>query len=159
MPAAPKPVRENKKNILEQLDDVTRRLVFWRDECRCVEVFMDGGRCFGSIQWGHFIPRQQSKFLKYSLSNTFCQCQTHNYLHDKGAQTMGAWYGLKFGEAALGAIDAAARLNAGGKVYVSDYRETLEHYIELYENRPSVFDFATLVTLGYYGDIIKANIK
>ena len=152
MKAYPKPVRENKQNTLEQLEDVVRRIVFWRDGSQCVEAELDGGRCHGSIQWGHFIPRQQSKFLKYDIGNSFCQCQTHNYLHDKGSQTFAAWYAGKFGPRALSNIETAARLNVGRKIYVADYKEQLEKYIAMFENRPSEYDFDTLVQLGYYGE-------
>lgn len=153
----PKPVNEhtNLKNVLEQLEDVCRRLVFWRDGGICVEQEMDGRRCYGPIQWGHFIPRKQSKFLKYDLGNTFCQCAGHNNLHDKGAQTMGVWYAQTLGEQAHSAIEAAARLNVGRKIYVSDYREMLERYIYLYENRPTAYRFTQLIEYGYYGEIVK----
>lgn len=149
----PKPARENKDIVLKQLEDICRRLAFWRDGGICIEQEIDGGRCGGAIQWGHFIPRQQSKYLKYSLSNTFCQCSNHNGLHHHGAQTMGAWYSAKFGEQAHVLIDKMARENVGAKILVSDYRERLEYYIRLYENRPALHDLGTLIQLGYYGDV------
>lgn len=159
MKPCPKPANEraNLKIVLEQLEDICRRIVFWRDGGICVERGIDGRRCFGAIQWGHFIPRAQSKFLKYDLGNTFCQCASHNNLHDKGAQTMGVWYAHTFGETAHGAIEEAARLNVGRKIYVADYRETLEKNIALYENRPSIYRFTQLIKLGYYGEIVRSQ--
>lgn len=155
-PKKPKPSIPRRKVILGQIEAIVRQIVFWRDGMQCVEVEIDGVRCGGSLQWGHFIARQQSGWLKYDLA-TFCQCRNHNNLHDKGAQTMHVWFVEKFGTGAQAALELAAREHANGKQRpIYELEEMLAHYDALYDAHFSVTaELSELVEKGYYGQIIR----
>lgn len=168
-PPRPKPTKADRKRktkaarparkILEkQLEDICRRIVFWRDGMECVEKELDGVRCNEVIQWGHYTPRQQSRWLKYDLGNTFAQCGSHNNLHDKGAQTMGVWFALKFGAETAKAMELERDAHRGKKNRsVVELAEMLARYDNLYENRYAMLgaNIQQLVQAGYYGDIIR----
>lgn len=161
---APKPTKQRKpaRKILEQqLEDICKHLVFWRDGAQCIERNIDGARCGGGIQWGHYIPRQQSRWLKYEIGNTFAQCRNHNNLHDKGAQTMGAWFALTFGVTAVVMLEAERAAHRGDKNQtVDELRDMLDRYTELYQNRYFVgLELCDLVAAGYYGETMKAAWK
>lgn len=162
----PKPVKQAKKSkrtkprrkILEQqLEAVVKLIVFWRDGAECVERHIDGARCGGGIQWGHYIPRQQSRWLKYNLA-TFAQCRNHNNLHDKGAQTMGVWFCDTFGTEAAKALELERAAHRGQpQQTIQELEEMLAHYDELYQNRYFVeLTLERLVAAGYYGEVIKS---
>jgi len=163
---APKPVRERKhkakvmprrKQLAQQIEDIVRLIVFWRDGSECIEKELDGVRCGGCLQWGHYIPRQQSRWLKYDLGNSFPQCRNHNNLHDKGAQTMGVWFGATFGTPAALAMEAErdAHRNKPQKT-IPELEEMLTHYDDLYQRRYFVdTDIPSRIAAGYYGDVIK----
>ena len=147
-----------RRKILEmQLEAMVKQIVFWRDGSECVERGIDGGRCNSVLQWGHFIPRHQSRHLKYDLA-TFCQCGSHNYLHDKGAQTMGVWFTQTFGATAAFEIDRIAREHANTKQpTIQELEDLLVYYDELYQGRKFVkLELNSLVAAGYYGEIIKS---
>lgn len=169
MPAAPKPPRPPKgkkpskprRKILEaQLEAIVKQIVFWRDGSECVLRYIDGGRCGGKMNWGHFIPRSRSGWLKYDLA-TFVQCDSHNLIHDSrktggGDPIFGLWFSKTFGLPALEAMSEAQRLNIGNKHTIPELEELLKHYDTLYENRyfitPEKHD---LIAAGYYGEIIR----
>jgi len=149
-------VSKPRRKILEaQLEDICRQLVFWRDGSQCIERDIDGVRCGGGIQWGHYIPRQQSKWLKYDLGNTFCQCRNHNNLHDKGAQTMAAWFGLKFGAGVQLKMEQVRDWHRGAKDRtIQELEEMLAEYDELLQNRYHVdLTHDALMAAGYYGKV------
>lgn len=146
-----------RKVIEQQLEDICKLLVFWRDGAECVERNMDGGRCGGGVQWGHYVPRQQSRWLKYEIGNTFAQCRNHNLLHDKGAQTMGVWFVSTFGTRAACMIEAERAAHRGEKNQtIDELREMLDRYTELYQNRFYVTPILSdLIAAGYYGETIR----
>ena len=165
--AKPKPEKQKKqkkakvmpkRKMLEaQIEAISKLIVFWRDGCQCVEADIDGVRCGGGNQWGHYIPRQQSRWLKYDLGNTFSQCRNHNNLHDKGSQTMGTWFSSTFGVQAALAMEKERDAHRGEKnKTVQELEEMLAHYDELYQNRYTAdLTIGGLVMGGYYGEIIK----
>ena len=166
--AKPKPSKETrekkhkpskpKRAILErQIEDMCKQIVFWRDACLCVEVDIDGVRCGGGIQWGHYIPRKQSRWLKYEIGNTFAQCRNHNNLHDKGAQTMGVWFASTFGVDAAKAMEAERDMHRGEKnKTVQELEDYLASLDQLYQNRYTTdLDLLSLVRGGFYGDVIR----
>lgn len=170
MPAAPKPTRPPKgkkrtkprRKVLEmQIEAIVKMIVFWRDGGECVEKEIDGGRCGGKMNWGHFIPRSRSKFLKYDLA-TFVQCDSHNLIHDSrktggGDPIFGLWFTKKFGVFALEKLSEVQREHTDGKNHtIPELEEMLAHYDELYQNRFYVsLDTMSLVKAGYYGKIIR----
>lgn len=173
MPAHPKPVKKPKgkkklsksrRKILEaQLEAIVKQIVFWRDGAECVLKHIDGGRCGGKLNWGHFVPRSRSRWLKYDLA-TFVQCDSHNLIHDSrktggGDPIFGLWFSKTFGLPALEAISDEQRGHIGGNQSVPELEEMLAHYDELYQNRYFVkLEVLDLVRAGYYGEVIrKAN--
>lgn len=164
----PKPTKEDRpkkkkstkprRAILEQqIEAMSKQIVFWRDGCECIEKDIDGVRCGGGVQWGHYIPRQQSRWLKYELGNTFCQCRNHNNLHDKGAQTMGVWFASTFGAEAALAMEAERNKHRGEKNKTTqELEDLLADMDELYQSRYITdLDIASLVDAGFFGDVIK----
>lgn len=174
MKPAPKPTRESRpkpkkipvakrRKILEaQLEAIVKQIVHWRDASTCVLVNIDGGRCRGKVNWGHFIPRNKSKYLKYDLA-TFIQCDGHNMMHDSkktggGDPIFGLWVAKNFGVEGLEALSEQQRehLGADGKRPIHELEEMLAHYDELYQNRFYVnLDIPSLVAAGYYGEILR----
>ncbi len=164
LPPKPKkvPVAKRKKILEAQLEAIVKQIVHWRDASTCVLVNIDGGRCGGKVNWGHFIPRARSKYLKYDLA-TFIQCDSHNLIHDSkktggGDPIFGLWFTETFGIEALRAMSVEQRthLNADGKVSIVDLEAQLAHYDELYQNRFYVnADIPSLVAAGYYGEIVR----
>lgn len=173
MTPKPKPVKQPKgkrvtspsrRAILEkQLEAIVKMIVFWRDGSQCVLQNIDGHRCGGKMNWGHFIPRARSKYLKYDLA-TFVQCDSHNLIHDSrktggGDPIFGLWFAKTFGVEALQAMSNAQRehLGANGKHSIPELEEMLAHYDDLYQNRFYIDNtFDGLVQGGFYGEIIKA---
>lgn len=164
----PKPTKEsrpkktprpkNRRKILEgQIEAICKQIVFWRDGAECVERFIDGQRCGGEIQWGHYIPRKQSGWLKYDIGNTFCQCRNHNNLHDKGSQTMAAWFGAKFGSDAQIALENERDAHRGkSQRTIQELEELLGYYDSLYQSRYFVdINLEALLAGGYYGNVYK----
>jgi hypothetical protein len=151
-------IMPKRKMLEQQIEAISKLIVFWRDGCQCVEANIDGVRCGGGNQWGHYVPRQQSRWLKYNLGNTYCQCRNHNNLHDKGAQTMGVWFASTFGTPAALAMEKERDTHRGEKnMTVQDLEELLAHYDELYQNRYTAeLTLGGLVLGGYYGATIKA---
>ena len=155
---ASKPLRK----VLEaQLEAIVKLIVFWRDGSQCVEGEIDGGRCGNVMQWGHFVPRSRSKFLKYDLA-TFVQCNNHNLIHDSrktggGDPVFGLWFVKKFGVTALEMLHQTQRENSdGSNRTIPELEEMLAHYEKLYQNRFYVsLDTHSLIAAGYYGDIIR----
>lgn len=171
MTPKPKPERKPKgkrtfskprRKVLEmQLEAIVKQIVFWRDGGQCVEREIDGGRCGNVMQWGHFIPRARSKYLKYDLA-TFVQCNNHNLIHDSrktggGDPVFGLWFTKKFGITALEMLSRTQRENIDSKDRtIPELEEMLEHYDNLYQDRYYVsLDTPSLVKAGYYGEIIK----
>ncbi len=152
MKPCPKPKRRKKteRQALEaELEKLIREIVWWRDGGKCIEADVDGIRCGGSIQWGHFTPRGQSKWLKFTLA-TFCQCRNHNALHDKGSQTMALAVGKLLGLDWIERHEANRDSHRGCKIHEYDLQERLEEYRLLWEMRPSLHDTKTLIEGGYY---------
>jgi hypothetical protein len=152
--------RKTRKELTAEIEKVVKKIVSWRDGNECVEREIDGRRCGGGMNWGHFVPRKQSRHLKYDLA-TFIQCRNHNMLHDKGAQTFQAWFVGTFGVRAMQLLDRVAREMANTKLQpVYELEETLAKYNKLYENRYYVeHEIEELVRKGYYGEYIKAAWK
>jgi hypothetical protein len=148
-----------RRKVLEgQLEAICKLIVFWRDGAVCVERGIDGVRCGGGLQWGHYIPRKQSSWLKYHLGNTFAQCRNHNNLHDKGSQTMAAWFGKTFGAKAQLALENERNFarSQNLKHTIPQLETMLAHYDELYQNRYFVeLDTESQIEAGYYGEVIK----
>ncbi len=169
--AKPKPTKEkksrkvrvvsNRKKLEGQLEAIVKQIVFWRDGGQCVLSEIDGGRCRGIMNWGHFIPRNKSKYLKYDLA-TFVQCQGHNMMHDSsktggGDPIFGLWFAKTFGLETLEALSKEQRekQNDKGKHTIAELEEMLAHYDDLYDRHFSVTPVLTeLVAEGYYGNII-----
>jgi len=144
-----------------KIEAIVKMIVFWRDGGECVEKEIDGGRCGGKMNWGHFIPRSRSKFLKYDLA-TFVQCDSHNLIHDSrktggGDPIFGLWFTKKFGVLALERLSEIQREHIDGKNHaVSELEEMLAHCDKLYQNRFYVnLDTASLVNGGYYGNHVR----
>lgn len=174
MPSAPKPTRPPKgkrtqtkprRKVLEmQLEAIVKQIVFWRDGSECVLRHIDGGRCGGKLNWGHFIPRSRSGWLKYDLA-TFVQCDSHNLIHDSrktggGDPIFGLWFSQTFGLPALESMSNEQRLHTGDKRTIPELEELLAHYDDLYQNRYYVnFEIPDLIRAGYYGEVIKKAYK
>jgi len=157
--------KPRRKVLNAQLEAIVKQIVFWRDGGQCVEREIDGGRCGNVMQWGHFIPRARSKYLKYDLA-TFVQCNNHNLIHDSrkpggGDPVFGLWVTKKFDVGALEALSLTQRMNIDGKDRtIPELEEMLAYYDELYQNRYyASLDTASLVAAGYYGEIIKQAWK
>jgi len=145
----------SKRKVLErELESLARELVNWRDS-ECIEKAMDGGRCSGVLQWGHFVPRQTSPFMVYVIGNTFKQCAGHNFLHHHKDPTFHRWYVNRFGGAAFDAICAEAHLRVGQKQELWELEEMIARYQYLLDDRPALYSFSDLVELGYYGTFPK----
>lgn len=152
-----------RRNILEaQLETIVKMIVFWRDAGQCVLADIDGVRCRGKSNWGHFVPRARSKYLKYDLA-TFVQCDGHNLIHDSkktggGDPIFGLWFAKTFGVDTLEAISQMQRDHIGDKFTVPELEELLAHYENLYQNRFYVdAELKSLVEHGYYGPIIQTT--
>lgn len=160
----PKPEKQKKtrrtaksrRKILEgQLEAIIKEIVFWRDGQQCVEKEIDGARCGNGLQWGHYVPRKQSAWLKYSLV-TFCQCGSHNYLHDKGAQTMATWFAMTFGTLAMQRIEEDVREHRGKDRTIAELEDMLQDYDTMFDTRYYVgLDLCSLVEAGFYGQVIR----
>lgn len=171
----PKPMkddREKKKKIslprrkiLEaQLEAIVKAIVFWRDGGQCILRDIDGVMCRGKMDWGHFIPRNKSKFLKYDLA-TFVQCDGHNFIHDSkkagGDPIFGLWISKTFGINALAALHQTQREHTKGKIQtIPELEEMLAHYDQLYQDRIYAdLSLGGLIRGGYYGEIIKSVVE
>ena len=144
-----KRTKSTRKQLEAQLEALIRQIVWWRDGGRCIEADIDGVRCGGGIQWGHFTPRRQSAWLKFTLA-TFCQCRNHNGLHDKGSQTMGLAVDMLLGTEWHRQHEIERDAHRNAKITTSDLQDRLKFYQELWDNRPSVFAPEMLKELGYY---------
>jgi hypothetical protein len=150
-----------RKQLEQQLEAIVKLIVFWRDGAQCVERDIDGGRCGGKLNWGHFIPRSRSKYLKYDLA-TFVQCDSHNLIHDSrktggGDPIFGLWFTRTFGIDALEALSKTQREHIDGKAQtIPELEQLLAHYDQLYQDRFFVgTDIPSRIAAGYYGNIIK----
>lgn len=161
-PKKAKRSQPRRKMLEMQIEAMVKQIVFWRDQSQCVLVNIDGGRCNGKMNWGHFIPRARSKYLKYDLA-TFVQCDAHNLIHDSrktggGDPIFGLWFVETFGQNALREISRVQRemIASNGKHSIPELEEMLAHYDDLYQNRYYVsLDTMSLVLAGYYGEIIR----
>ena len=145
------PVRPGtKQDVAQELEALIRQIVMWRDGNKCIEADIDGGRCGGAMQWGHFVPRSRSAWLSMTLA-TFRQCGNHNLLHRYNDPMMAAAVVKLLGPKWLAAITAEQQAHSDGKVYLHDLSERLERYQELWDNRPAVYTVKTLLARGYYG--------
>lgn len=147
---APKKRRSERKQLEAELEAIIRELVWWRDSGECIEKAIDGARCGGSLQWGHFIPRRQSRWMKFTLA-TFVQCANHNLLHDKGSPTMSTALALLLGKDWMLRQEIERAAHRDGKVPIWELRDRIERYRLLLDNRPSLYTTEQLVELGYYG--------
>jgi len=164
---APKPTKERKKRRKKyltprqrmevKLEDMCKQIVHWRDGLECLDVNLDGSRCGGGIQFGHVIPRKQSYWLKYSLSNVGDQCRNHNGMHDRGDPIHIMAFEAKFGKQSLIALRETAKEHAPGKQPMTEMEEMLSELSRLYEERfaHGTDTLAELVEAGYYGEIVK----
>lgn len=155
----PKPVREqserSRKRALElQLDDVSRRLVAWRDGA-CAEFGLDN--CFGQLQWGHLFPQTECRFVRWTPGFAFRQCEYHNQLHTDRTQNhvYYGWFARRWGAQAWLKTNAYAHSLKGQKHTMWELEELLEHLTDMWGNRPSTYSLSDLVLRGYYGDIIR----
>lgn len=142
----------SRKDLEVRLEALIRQIVWWRDGSQCVERFVDGGRCSGGIQWGHFTPRKQSRWLKLTIQS-FCQCRNHNGLHDKGSQTMANAINHLLGPEWIQRheLERDAHRYPNDKVHVEDLKARLQVYEMLWEHRPTLYDTKELIARGYYG--------
>lgn len=165
---APKPVKEKKVKpaklpshyeILEQqVENIVKLLICWRDAQECVMKQIDGIRCGNGLMWNHYIPQGQSHWMKYDLGNAFWGCGNHNLLDKEGDPTLGIWVQMTFGSNVVLTLQAEARIHSGNKLQRTeqDLEELLAHYDELYQNRfYAPYDLPGRIEAGYYGEIIK----
>jgi len=152
--ACPKPTREKRgkrkqpkserRQLEAKLDTLTSLIVRWRDEC-CVIC--------GKIEFldcGHLIKRGK-RAIRWNLKNTNGQCRGCNFKHNHYPEVYTLWFILTYGQ---DEYDKLVRLSERGiEITVPELRALLERYQALWDNRPSVYDRAELVRLGYYGDI------
>jgi hypothetical protein len=158
---APKPAKQKKgkrvkyasprKRMEIELEALLRELCNWRDGGACVLRQIDGGRCGGSIQWGHFLARQRSSYLVFAIGNSFCQCANHNLLHKVGDHIFGLWYDIQFGTDAHNALLDCARRSVGKKPTIWELQDWIARVKYLLDDRPALYTLAHLVELGYYG--------
>lgn len=145
------PVRPGtKQDVAQELEALIRKIVTWRDGNKCIEADIDGARCGGSMQWGHYVTRSRSAWLSMTLA-TFRQCGNHNLLHKLQDPMMAAAVVKLLGSAWIAEITAEQRAHSDGKVYLHDLRERLERYQALWDNRPAVYTVKLLLRKGYYG--------
>lgn len=147
----PKKRAAPRKDLERRLEDAIRELVFWRDGNTCIEHAIDGCRCGGGPQWGHFVPRKQSRWLKLMYYNTWVQCRDHNGLHDKGDQTMSTAIAALLGPGYGLMMNAERDYGRGRKVTEEDLKCRLEIVQSLLDHRPTFYDTEELVRKGYYG--------
>lgn len=75
---------KTRRQILERdITNWTRFYVKARVDGQCFYAGTDGLRCSGYPTWGHIIRQKNHKRLKWDLKNLECECQTHNFIHDK----------------------------------------------------------------------------
>ena len=157
----PKPVRKKKgkprrrkittlRRLELRAEKLIREIVWWRDGGQCVLKGLDGGRCGGPLQWGHFITRHNSPWLKLTLF-TFVQCRNHNMLHDRRDPVFGEWVAATFGLQTITALRTLQELCKGRKPDEAELRERIAVFEELLAERPTVWTFGYLVKIGYYG--------
>jgi hypothetical protein len=139
-----------KQDVAQELEALIRAIVMRRDGNRCIEADIDGGRCGGAMQWGHFVPRSRSAWLSLTLA-TFRQCSNHNLLHRYNDPMMAAAVVKLLGPEWLARITAEQRAHSDGKVYLHDLQERLDKYRDLLDNWPAVYTVKTLLARGYYG--------
>jgi hypothetical protein len=156
-PKKPKPSKSKRKILEVQLEALSKLIVHWRDGAMCVERHIDGTRCGGGIQWGHYIPRNESAWLKFDLGNTYSQCRDHNGLHKHGSQTMGVWFVKEFGQHVADAMQAerSAHRNQDRKTW--ELEEMLARFEQLYQDRfyAPLDDLQAMIAAGYYGEVVK----
>jgi len=150
---APKGKRKKPKSerkLLEaELEAVIRELVWWRDGGKCIEADIDGARCGGPLQWGHYVTRHESRWMKLTIAS-FVQCRNHNGLHHHNSQTMSAAVGGLLGLEWQATLDAERAAHRDGKVSLGVLRERIERYRALYDNCPATYNTKLLLQLGYY---------
>jgi hypothetical protein len=145
------PVRPGtKQDVAQELEALIRAIVMRRDGNRCIEADIDGNRCGGAMQWGHFVPRSRSAWLSLTLA-TFRQCSNHNLLHRYNDPMMGLAVTKLLGEKWVEWIAMEQRAHSDGKVYLHDLQERLDKYRDLLDNWPAVYTVKTLLARGYYG--------
>ena len=166
MKPAPKPVHERKrkvkiiprrKQLEQQIEDILKLLVCWRDEAQCVMRNIDGVRCHGGLMWNHLIPQGQSKWMQLLLDNIYWGCGNHNLLDKLGDKVLAEYVVLTFGAKAFHAIQEEARIHNKQKHTIPELEELLAHYDDLYQKRYFVdTDIPSRIAAGYYGEIIKS---
>ena len=139
-----------KQDVSQELEALIRTIVMRRDGNRCIEADIDGGRCGGAMQWGHYVPRSRSARLALTLA-TFRQCSNHNLLHRYNDPMMAAAVVRLLGPGWLARIAAEQQAHSDGKVYLHDLQERLDKYRDLLDNWPAVYTVKTLLKRGYYG--------
>jgi hypothetical protein len=168
----PKPPKQGKPRkakmptrfeILEQqVEDTMKLIICWRDEQQCVMRDIDGIRCGNGLMWNHYISQGQSHWMKYDLGNAYWGCGNHNLLDKEGDPTLGIWVQSTFGNAAVLALQAEARVHSGNKLQRTeqDLEELLADYEALYQRRYYVdTDIPSRIAAGYYGNLIKDNFR
>lgn len=156
----PKPVRKPKRkakrtNARKELErkleyEVIRPLVAWRDGSKCVCADVDGGRCKGPLQWGHYLSRHSSSWMKLTIA-TFVQCSAHNTLEYHGDKTMTKAVLRLLGQEWIGRITDEALAHPREKPSMEVLRARLYLYQKLLDWRPATYTHGDLVNGGYYG--------
>lgn len=148
MTPCPKPTKKRKperRTLEANLDKLTSLIVRWRDG-RCVVC-----GATGRLQCGHLIKRGKH-VIRFSLLNCNCQCASCNFKHNNYPEPYTAWFLRQYGEAEYCKLEEAARV--GEKLSISELRDLLMKYRDLWDNRPSlIVDRAQLEALGYYGPL------
>ncbi len=147
-----------RQRIEEALETMCKAIIHWRDADRvCVIADMDGGRCGGGPQWGHVLGRTTSAWLKYDLSNSFRQCETHNRIHPSDPIYFD-WWRAKFGSRAWRKLNDTMRQRQNQDRPLSEYEDILLELNDLYDARHAhgTDTLPELVAAGYYGPIIKS---
>ena len=160
MKPCPKPVKQKRKKrapnpnsqkeLEKRLEALVRKIVFWRDSGKCIEADIDGGRCSDVLQWGHWIARKQSAWMKLTLA-TFVQCSNHNGLEYHGDKTMTKVVSRLLGQTWIDRVTDEQMAHRGQKPNVDDLKARIQICEMLWEHRPIVYDTARLLELGYYG--------
>jgi len=150
------PVAKRKKILENQLADIAKMIIAWRDGQVCVMGQIDGARCGNGLMWNHFIAQGQSAWMRHDLGNIYWGCGSHNMLDKWGDPILGIWVQDTLGSKAVLALRAEAKAHV--KVERTEYEleQLLAHYDELYQNRFYVnLDLQSLIKAGYYGEIVR----
>lgn len=160
---APKPKGRRKKYIAprplvkKELYKIMSLIVRWRDG-GCVQAGQGRTKCWGGETDGHIIERADYG-TTFDLLNNHCQCEGHNNWHRHHVIDYQDWFTKEFGFTAWEHLKETALACEGEKSMTTpELEDLLKYYQELWDNRPTTYNRAWLIELGYYGEWAKKHL-